>query len=69
MNFKEFKASLVFRKYSDSKILLRFIEYKIKNFFLAILATLNIFKFNSKKIIPFLKKNADLYFTTNLKIQ
>ena len=51
MNFKEYKASLVFRKYSDSKILLRFIEYKIKNFFLAILATLNIFKFNSKKII------------------
>ena len=51
MNFKEYKASLVFRKYSDSKILLRFVEYKIKNFFLAILATLNIFKFNSKKII------------------
>ncbi len=51
MNFKEYKASLVFRKYSNSKILIRFIEYKIKNFFLDILAKLNIFKFNSKKII------------------
>ena len=51
MNFKEYKASLIFRKYSNSKILIRFIEYKIKNFFLAILAKLNIFKFNSKKII------------------
>ena len=51
MNFKEYKASLVFRKYSNSKILIRFIEYKIKNFFLSILAKINIFKFNSKKII------------------
>ena len=51
MNFKEYKASLVFRKYNNSKIIIRFIEYKIKNFFLSILAKLNIFKFNSKKII------------------
>ena len=51
MNFKEYKASLVFRKYNNGKIIIRFIEYKIKNFFLAILAKLNIFKFNSKKII------------------
>ena len=51
MNFKEYKASLVFRKYNNSKIIIRFIEYKIKNFFLTILAKLNIFKFNSKKII------------------
>ena len=51
MNFKKFKASLTFREYNNSKIILRFIEYKIKNFFLAILAKLNIFKFNSKKII------------------
>ena len=51
MNFKEYKASLIFRKYNNSKIIIRFIEYKIKNFFLTILAKLNIFKFNSKKII------------------
>ena len=51
MNFKDYKESLKFRKYNNSKIILRFIEYKIKNFFLVILAKLNIFKFNSKKII------------------
>ena len=51
MNFKKFKASLTFRKYNNSKIILRFIEYKIKNFFLDLLVKLNIFKFNSKKNI------------------
>ena len=49
MNFKKFKASLTFRKYNNSKIILRFIEYKIKNFFLDLLVKFNIFKFNSKK--------------------
>ena len=49
MNFKKFKASLAFRKYNNSKIILRFIEYKIKNIFLDLLVNLNIFKFNSKK--------------------
>ena len=51
MNFKEFKESLKYRKYNNWKIIIRFIEYKIKNFFLAILAKLNVFKFNSKKIV------------------
>ena len=51
MNFKKFKASLTFRKYNNSKIILRFIEYKIKNFFLSLIVKLNIFKFNSKKNI------------------
>ena len=51
MNFKKFKASLAFRKYNNSKIILRFIEYKIKNIFLDLLVNLNIFKFNSKKNI------------------
>ena len=51
MNFKKFKASLTFRKYNNSKIILRFIEYKIKNFLLDFLVKLNIFKFNSKKNI------------------
>ncbi len=51
MNFKEFKESLKYRKYNNWKIITRFIEYKIKNFFLALLAKLNIFKFDSKKIV------------------
>ena len=51
MNFKKFKASLTFRKYNNSKIILRYVEYKIKNFFLDLLVKLNIFKFNSKKNI------------------
>ena len=51
MNFKKFKASLTFRKYNNSKIILRFIEYKIKNFLLDFLVKLNILKFNSKKNI------------------
>ena len=51
MNFKKFKASLTFRKYNNSKIILRYVEYKIKNFFLDLLVKLNIFKFNSRKII------------------
>lgn len=70
MNFKEYKASLVFRKYNNSKILIRFIEYKIKNFFLAILAKLNIFKFNTKKIIDLgsFKDNSYInYFLFSLK--
>ena len=43
MNFKEYKASLIFRKYNNSKIIIRFIEYKIKNFFI-------FNKFNLRKI-------------------
>ena len=51
MNFKEFKESLKFRKYKNWKIIIRFIEYKLKNFFIDILVNLNRFKFNSKEII------------------
>ena len=51
MNFKEFKESLKFRKYKNWKIIIRFIEYKLKNFFIDILVNLNRFKLNSKEII------------------
>ena len=64
MNFKKFKASLTFRKYNNSKIILRFIEYKIKDFFLDLLVNVNIFKFNSKKNIDlgFFKDNSYINF-------
>ena len=70
MNFKKFKASLTFRKYNNSKIILRFIEYKIKDFFLDLLVKLNIFKFNSKKNIDlgsFKDNNYINFFLYSLK--
>ena len=51
MNYKEFKKSLKFRKYNNWKIIIRFIEYKFKNFFITSLVSLNKYKYNSKKII------------------
>ena len=51
MKFEEYKESLKFRKYNNIKILIRFIEYKIKDFIIDLLINLNIFKINSKKII------------------
>ena len=51
MNYKEFKKSLKFRKYNNWKIIVRFIEYKLKNFFITSLVSLNKYKYNSKKII------------------
>ncbi len=51
MKFEEYKESLKFRKYNNFKILIRFIEYKIKGFIIDLIINLNIFKFNSKQII------------------
>ena len=51
MKFKEYKESLKFRKYNNFKILIRFIEYKIKDFIIDLIINLNILKFNSKNII------------------
>ena len=51
MKYKEFKESLKFRKYNNWKIIVRFIEFKFKNLFINILVNLNIYKYNSKKII------------------
>ncbi len=51
MKFKEYKESLKFRKYNNFKILIRFIEYKIKDFIIDLLINLNIINFNSKKKI------------------
>ena len=51
MKFKEYKESLKFRKYNSFKILIRFIEYKIKDFIIDLLINLNIINFNSKKKI------------------
>ena len=51
MNFKEFNTSLKYRKYKRWKIIIIFIEFKLKNFLIDILISLNVIKFNSKKII------------------
>lgn len=51
MKFEEYKESLKFRNYNSFKILIRFIEYKIKDFIIDLLINLNILKFNSKQII------------------
>ena len=51
MNFKKFKESLKFRKYNNWKILLRFIEYKIKDFIIDLIINFNIIKFKSKPLI------------------
>jgi hypothetical protein len=51
MNFEEFKESLKHRKYNWLKILIRFIEYKFKNFIIDLIINLNLFKFKSKPLI------------------
>jgi len=51
MNFKKFKESLKFRKYNNWKILLRFIEYKIKDLIIDLIINFNIIKFKSKPLI------------------
>ena len=51
MNFKEFNTSLKYKKYKRSKIIIRFIEYKLKNFLIDFLINFNVIRFNSKKII------------------
>ncbi len=51
MNFKKFKESLKYRKYNNWKILVRFAEYKIKDFIIDLIINLNIIKFKSKPLI------------------
>lgn len=51
MNLDEFKESLKFRKYKYWKIILRFIEYKVKNFLIGLLVYFNKFKKTSKEIV------------------
>ena len=51
MNFEKFKESLKFRKYNNWKIILRFIEYKIKNFCIDLIINLNVKKLSPKPII------------------
>ena len=51
MNFKEFKESLKFRKYNYWKIIIRYIEYKIKNFLIDLVIYFNKFKKTSKEIV------------------
>ena len=51
MNFAKFKESLTFRKYDNWKIILRFIEYKIKNFCIDLIINLNVKKLSPKPII------------------
>ncbi len=70
MNYKEFKKSLKFRKYNNWKIIVRFIEYKLKNFFIRILVSLNTYKYNSKRIIDlgsFKDNNYINFFLYSLK--
>ena len=51
MNFEKFKESLKFRKYNHWKIVLRFVEYKIKNFCIDLIINLNVKKLSPKPII------------------
>ncbi len=51
MNFEKFKESLKFRKYNNWKIILRFIEYKIKNFCIDLIINLNVIKLSPKPLI------------------
>ena len=67
MNYKEFKKSLKFRKYNELKIIIRFIEYKLKYLFITFLVNLNRYKYNSKKIIDLgsFKDNSYINFFLN----
>lgn len=51
MNFKEFKESLKYRKYTKTKIIIRFLEYKIKDFVIDLTIKLNLIKFGSKPLV------------------
>ena len=51
MNFLEFRESLKFRKYKKWKIIIRFIEYKIKDVFIDFIINFNFLKFSSKPLI------------------
>ena len=53
MNFKEFKESLKYKNYKIWKIIVRFIEYKIKNLTIDLVINLNKFKskINTKTVI------------------
>ena len=51
MNFLEFRESLKFRKYKKWKIIIRFIEYKIKDIFIDFIINFNFLKFSSKPLI------------------
>ena len=61
MNFTKFKESLKFKKYQTWKIVIRYIEYKIKNFLIDIIIYFNKFKFNSKKVIDIGSYNDNSY--------
>ena len=51
MNFKEYKKSLKYRKYKNWKIIIRFIEYKVKDLLIDLIIKLNIFKSKAKPLI------------------
>ena len=51
MNFTKFKESLKFKKYQSWKIIVRYIEYKVKNLLIDIIINFNKFRFNKKKVI------------------
>tara|TARA_Y100000591_G_C21760503_1_gene659846 strand:+ start:86 stop:1231 length:1146 start_codon:yes stop_codon:yes gene_type:complete len=51
MNFTKFKESLKFKKYQTWKIIVRYIEYKVKNLLIDIIINFNKFRFNKKKVI------------------
>lgn len=51
MNFNSFKKTLKYKNYSSLKILIRFIEYTIKNFIYDLIIKFNIFKKINKPII------------------
>ena len=61
MNFTKFKESLKYKKYKNWKIIIRYVEYKIKNFLIDFIINFNKFKFNSKKVIDIGSYNDNSY--------
>jgi hypothetical protein len=61
MNFLEFRESLKFRKYKKWKIIIRFIEYKIKDIFIDFIINFNFLKFSSKPLIDLGSFNDNRY--------
>ncbi len=51
MNFIQFQESLKFKNYKKWKIILRYFEYKLKNYVIDLIINFNKFKFTSKKVI------------------
>ena len=51
MDFNEFKNTLHYKKYNNSKILLRFLEYKLKILIIDIITRFNLIKLKSKPYI------------------